>query len=160
MLLKQLRRLKLSRPKYSDWSVKPFMQTTCTKDFECAESPAVLSRPNSRLSVLPKKETVNQIMQPKIDELMQLLVAPVDIYTEQAQEHWNKFLTKLKSGPCARVRQHDVSVNITDIFQRMLGNMLSTTHPIIASKKRKVICNLCTKEGHSAFPVRLARTWA
>ena len=36
-----------------------------------SETPAVLSRLKSRLSDLPKKRTVNQIMQPKIDELMQ-----------------------------------------------------------------------------------------
>ena len=72
----KLQRLKSSRPKkgsakYTDWSVKPFIQSTCTTDLESEESPAVLGRPKSRLSDLPKRRTVNQIMQPKIDELMQ-----------------------------------------------------------------------------------------
>ena len=56
---------------------------------------------------------------------------PIAKYSEQSQEHWNKFVNKYKSGCGARARQHGVSVNLADIFTRMLR----MTHPIIASKK-------------------------
>ena len=46
-------------------------------------------------------------------QLVEVLSVPVAMYSEQAQEHWNKYLTKYKSGPCARARQHDVSDNLT-----------------------------------------------
>ena len=48
--------------------------------------------------------------------LVLILDAPVAIYSEQAQEHWNKYLTKYKSGPSARERQHSVSLNVLRHF--------------------------------------------
>ena len=37
-------------------------------------------------------------------------------YSEQSQEHWNKYITRFKSGSGACARQHGVSVNLGDIF--------------------------------------------
>ena len=68
-------------------------------------------------------------------QLVVILDAPVAIYSEQAQEHWNKYLTKYKSRPSARARQHNVSLNIYDTFVRML----TMTHPMVAGKKRQAI---------------------
>ena len=39
-----------------------------------------------------------------------------------------------------------VSVNLADIFGRMLMN----THPVVAAEKRQIRCGRCFKLGHSA----------
>ena len=65
-------------------------------------------------------------------------------YSEQSQEHWNKY--KVQSGSEALARQHGVSVNLGDIF----GRMLLMTHPSIASQKSQIICGKCEQVGHSA----------
>ena len=80
-------------------------------------------------------------------QLIDILDAPVALYSEQAQEHWNKYLAKYKSGVATRARQHSVRINILDIFQRMMA----MTHPKVASKRRRIICQTCKKEGHTAF---------
>ena len=69
-------------------------------------------------------------------QLVVILDAPVAIYSEQAQEHWNKYLAKYKRGPSTRARQHSVSLNIYDTFVRML----SMTHPMVAGKKKTGYC--------------------
>lgn len=69
--------------------MKPFIQSTCTTIFESEESPPVLGRPKSRLSDLPKRRTVNQIMQPKIDELMQF-AAEQGVSIEEVMELMGK----------------------------------------------------------------------
>ena len=58
----------------------------------------------------------------------------VAVYSEQAQEHWNKYRTKYnyKSGG---LPEPDSMVNIIDRFQRILG----MTHPQIAHKRRKIV---------------------
>ena len=61
---------------------------------------------------------------------------------------WNKYITRFKSGSEACARQHVVSVNLGDIF----GRMLMMTHPSIASQKRQIICGNCQQAGHSAKP--------
>ena len=66
-------------------------------------------------------------------------------YSEQSQEHWNKYITRFKSGSGACARQHGVSVNLVDIF----GRMLMMTQPSIASQKRQIICGKCQQAGHS-----------
>ena len=55
-------------------------------------------------------------------------------YSEQSQEHWNKYMTRFKSGAGACARQHGVSVNLVDIY--------------IA------VCRICTlvSVGTSCFP--------
>ena len=63
-------------------------------------------------------------------QLFQIFNVPISVYSEQAQEHWNKFIVKYKSGPGARARQHNIKDNLADIFRRML----LMTNPMIASK--------------------------
>ena len=79
-------------------------------------------------------------------ELCQICSGPIAQYSEQAQEHWNKFITRYKSGCGARARQHGVSVNLADI----LGRMLMKTHPVVAAQKRRIRCGKCYLLGHSA----------
>ena len=74
-------------------------------------------------------------------QLVVILDAPVAIYSEQAQEHWNKYLTEYKCGPSARARQHSVSLNIYDTFVRML----SMSHLMVAGKQDRLLW-----EGHSS----------
>ena len=78
-------------------------------------------------------------------QLFKIFNVPIAIYSEQAQEHWNKFVGKYKSGFGAHARQHNLSLNISDIFSRMLV----MTHPLIASKRQQIVCSLCEMEGHS-----------
>ena len=87
---------------------------------------------------------------------------PLAQYSEQAQEHWNKYVRRFKSGSGARARQHNVSLNIADIFSRML----CMSHPCVASKRRVITCTECGQEGHTSRstvhhgygPVTLERT--
>ena len=79
-------------------------------------------------------------------QLFMICSGPIVQYSEQAQEHWNKFVTKFKSGHGARARQHGVSVNIEDVFTRMLV----VSHPTVADKQRKIVCSSCHQIGHSA----------
>ena len=79
-------------------------------------------------------------------QLYQFCSGPIAQYSEQAQEHWNKQITRYKSGCGARARQHGVSVNLADIF----GRMLMKTHPVVAAEKRQIRCGKCFKLGHSA----------
>ena len=79
-------------------------------------------------------------------QLYQFCSGPIAQYSEQAQEHWNKQITRYKSGCGARARQHGVSVNLADIF----GRMLMKTHPVVAAEKRQIRCGRCFKLGHSA----------
>ena len=79
-------------------------------------------------------------------ELFQICSGPISQYSEQAQEHWNKFVSQYKSGPGARARQHSVKLNLTDVFARML----IMTHPVVASKRRQIHCSHCHQIGHSA----------
>ena len=83
-------------------------------------------------------------------QLIDMLNAPVAMYSEQAQEHWNKYIAKYKSGCGARARQHDVGQNISDIFKRML----LMTHPKIWSKQRIITCGTCGKDGHTSKSVK------
>ena len=71
---------------------------------------------------------------------------PIVVYTEQSQEHWNKHVTRFKSGTGARARQCSVKANIHDIFARMLH----MSNPLVASKKRISICGKCGETGHGA----------
>ena len=68
---------------------------------------------------------------------------PISDFSEQAQEHWNKNVSKYKSGCGARARQHSVKLNIRDNFTRML----QMTHPIVVSKKRKLNATRSKMEG-------------
>ena len=70
----------------------------------------------------------------------------IGVYSEQAQEAWNKHVTAFKSGPCARARQTSVKENLRDIFCRML----MVTNPLISFQRRHVICNICGKDGHTS----------
>ena len=70
---------------------------------------------------------------------------PIAEFSEQSQEHWNKFVTRFKSGTGARARQHSVKVNIKDTFTRML----QMSHPLVAVKKRSITCGICGEIGHS-----------
>ena len=79
-------------------------------------------------------------------QLFDICSGPLAQYSGQSQEHWNKYITRFKSGSGARARQHGVSVNLGDIF----GRMLMMTHPSIASQKRQIICGKCQQVGHSA----------
>ena len=79
-------------------------------------------------------------------ELFQICSGPISQYSEQAQEHWNKFVSQYKSGPGARARQHSVKVNLTDIFARMI----IMTHPVVASKRRQILCSHCHQIGHTS----------
>ena len=89
-------------------------------------------------------------------QLYQFCSGPIAQYSEQAQEHWNKQISeryplrfsinRYKSGCGARARQHGVSVNLADIF----GRMLMKTHPVVAAEKRQIRCGRCFKLGHSA----------
>ncbi|CAL4131834.1 unnamed protein product, partial [Meganyctiphanes norvegica] len=79
-------------------------------------------------------------------ELFQICSGPIMQYSEQAQEHWNKFVSRYKSGPGARARQHGVRININDIFARML----IMTHPVVANKRRLITCSHCHQIGHSS----------
>ena len=72
-------------------------------------------------------------------QLYDICSGPIAKYSEQSQEHWNKFVNMYKSGCGAWARQHRVFVNLADIFTRMLR----MTHPIIASKKRAIRCSKC-----------------
>ena len=71
---------------------------------------------------------------------------PIADFSEQSQEHWNKYISKFKSGSGARTRQHSVKVNIKDTFARML----QMSHPLVAVRKRTMICGICGEYGHSA----------
>ena len=82
--------------------------------------------------------------------LFEIFKFPIAIYSEQAQEHWNKFVAKFKSGCGARARQHNVGLNISDIF----GRKLIMTHPLIALRRRKIICSVRDQEGHSCKSVK------
>ena len=83
-------------------------------------------------------------------QLFDIFNVPISMYSEQAQEHWNKFVSKYKSGCATRARQHNVGLNISDIFSRML----IMTHPTIASKRRQITCFLCGNVGHSCKSVK------
>ena len=83
-------------------------------------------------------------------ELYEFLNKPIGIYSEQAQECWNKHVARFKSGCATRARQHSIKANTEDIFSRMLV----MTHPVVASKRRQITCSLCGKEGHSAKSVK------
>ena len=43
---------------------------------------------------------------------------PISVYSEQAQEHWNKNIIKYKRGCGARSRQHIIKLNLRDIVSR------------------------------------------
>ena len=79
-------------------------------------------------------------------ELFTICDGPIAKFSEQSQEHWNKHVSRFKSGASTRARQHSVRVNIQDIF----GRMLMMTHPKIAVKKRQLYCSMCKKSGHTA----------
>ena len=49
-----------------------------------------------------------------------------------------------------RAHQHSIKFNTADVFNRMLA----MTHPLIASKRRKIICSLCSEEGHSCKSIK------
>ena len=70
----------------------------------------------------------------------------IAIYSEQAQEHWNKYVRNLKSGNGCRARQTSVKLNIHDVFVRMLR----MTHPVVVAKQRKLLCTVCGQTGHTA----------
>ena len=61
--------------------------------------------------------------------------------SEQSQEHWNKYITRFKSGSGAHARQHGVSVNRGAIF----GRMIMMTHRSVASQKRQIIVENVSK---------------
>ena len=84
-------------------------------------------------------------------QLYDVLNSPIAIYSEQAQENWNKHVARYKSGCGTRARQHSIKLNTADIFNRMLVR----THPLIASKRRKIVCSLCGEEGHSCKSVKI-----
>ena len=71
---------------------------------------------------------------------------PIAVFSEQSQEHWNKHVSRFKSGTGTRARQCSVKANIQDIFTRMLH----MSHPLVASKKRIVTCGKCGETGHGA----------
>ena len=51
-------------------------------------------------------------------ELYKICSGPIAQYSEQAQEHWNKFVTRYKSGSGARARQHSVKIiYVTYLFE-------------------------------------------
>ncbi|CAL4224804.1 unnamed protein product [Meganyctiphanes norvegica] len=79
-------------------------------------------------------------------QLYQICSSSISVYSEQAQEHWNKFVASFKSGVGARARQHSVKVNLLDIFSRML----IMTHPVVATKHREIKCSVCNDLGHTA----------
>ena len=81
-----------------------------------------------------------------------ILDASVAIYSEQAQEHWNKYLTKYKSGPSARARRHSVSLNIYDTFVRMLP----MKHPMVAGKKGRLNVGIVGRKDTLANGMHLA----
>ncbi|CAL4117807.1 unnamed protein product, partial [Meganyctiphanes norvegica] len=79
-------------------------------------------------------------------ELFEMCQGPISQFSESAQEHWNKFIARYKSGTGARARQHNVRDNTYDIFSRML----IMTNPIIANKRRQIKCSHCRQIGHSS----------
>lgn len=79
-------------------------------------------------------------------ELFEMSSSPIASYGEQAQEHWNKFVSNYKSGVSSRARQHNVRVNIADVFSRMI----IMTHPTVANNQRLITCSHCHQIGHSA----------
>ena len=69
-------------------------------------------------------------------ELVQLAGGkPIGVYSEQGIEAWNKMIRAYKSGPAARARQMNVSINIYDIFIRMF----LVSHPTMFNKKETCI---------------------
>ena len=50
-------------------------------------------------------------------QLFQICSTPIAVYSEQAQEHWNKFVTLFKSGGGARLRQHSMCAHNWQLFQ-------------------------------------------
>ena len=79
-------------------------------------------------------------------ELFKICDGPIARFSEQSQEHWNKHVSGFKSGAGTRARQHNVQVNIQDIF----GRMLMMTHPRVAVTKRQLYCSTCKQTGHTA----------
>lgn len=70
----------------------------------------------------------------------------ISIYSEQAQEHWNKNVRSYKSGCGSHARQHSVKLNLKDVVKRML----QVTHPVVVAKQRKLKCSICGQLGHTA----------
>ena len=70
---------------------------------------------------------------------------PIAVYSEQSQEHWNKNITKYKSGCSVRAGQHSVKINLRDIMARML----QVTHPVVVAKHRQLKCTICGQIGHT-----------
>ena len=82
-------------------------------------------------------------------EMINICKGPLSQFSEQSQEHWNKHVSRFKSGAGSRARQHSVKVNVQDIFTRML----MMTHPAITSKRRELRCSTCGELGHTARSV-------
>ena len=79
-------------------------------------------------------------------ELFHMSKEPISVYSEQAQEHWNKHVNRFKSGCGSRARQHSVKLNLKDIMSRML----QMTHPVVVAKRRVLKCTICGDVGHTA----------
>ena len=71
---------------------------------------------------------------------------PIAIFSQQAQEHWNKYVVRSKSGCGARARQHSIRENLHDI----LAGMLRMLNPLVVHRRRKVRCSVCGCLGHTA----------
>ena len=70
----------------------------------------------------------------------------ISVYSEQAQEHWNKHVRDLKSGCGVHARQHSVKVNLKDVMTRML----QITRPIVVAKRRQLTCTICGQIGQTS----------
>ena len=70
---------------------------------------------------------------------------PIAQYSEESGESWNKFIRAYKSGTSCKARQMSIKVNTRDIFCRLMIR----THPLIASKKRMLLCTTCGLFGHT-----------
>ncbi len=71
---------------------------------------------------------------------------PIVVFSEQAQEHWNKHVSRYKSGCRVRATQHSVKLNLRDLLARML----QMTHPVVVAKRQMLKCRICGEAGHTA----------
>ena len=106
----------------------------------------IMSHIRSKWPWVPINPSLHQMCAHSWQLFMMTYPEPIAIYSEQSQEHWNKHLSRFKSGTGARARQHSVKTNINDVFARMLH----LSNPLVASKKRSITCGKCGELGHGA----------
>ena len=79
-------------------------------------------------------------------KIFQIFLGPIDVFSEQAQQHWNKHMARFKSGCGTCARQYSVEDNLYDILDRMFW----MTNPLMVKRRRQIKCSLCGCLGHTA----------